>query len=78
MNPTNIPRRLEAVARAFPRDACPRCGGKPSRVVRVDPDTAEVQSESLPETGCPACGAPIFRCYVVDGVREQGGVRRWL
>lgn len=58
-------RRLEIIARAWPKPTCPVCHGHPSRLVAVAPDTGKQLSETMPADGCPRWARPVKREIVL-------------
>jgi len=61
MNAKSPAVRLVWLEDAYGRQGCPTCGGHPSRLVYVDPDTEAETGETLPASGCPECARAIVR-----------------
>ncbi len=70
--PQSAERRMRALELVWVNPVCPKCLGRPSRIVTIDADTNEELAENMPASGCPTCGEPVFREYH-HILEERGG-----
>lgn len=64
----DLERRIARLEEKLGALKCPRCYGRPLRIVGIDPETNEERDETMPASGCPECGRPIVRTLQLVGV----------